>query len=744
MVKSKSGGCGCTGCDCRTTACTDESFKRPSFFAGQLLTEDDLRSLVDYVVGKNRLHNRYLFGNGVVCGLAVTCHPCGGGKVTVSSGYALDCCGNDILLPCPEEVDFRALLRDLRKRQLAGYDCGDPCEDKDGVRRHYGLYLTYRETPGDPVAPYDSGDPCGQQACEPTRICEGYGFELRCECTLDKQASLFSRIAACIGDFRTAAAAVGKAQAGLVQSQQLDGALAAASVEAPQPFTAEHARVLTEAPEALAPLRKPPVAGQPRPVPPDEGDFRRQVAHYQLLSAAMVRFKSMPEDERKAALNDQPGLREQVAEAAVALEEAGPQIEELAPLVFTEPGPRIEAAESVSLARKYAVGRPPAGGYETVEARMMALGVPYSSAQASRIRTDASLLKEWLLTKLESSTSLTRCDLYERVRRIKVETGIGEGEERDDFANARATSSAARQLARIVIEYIVDCVCLAFNPPCAPCDDTAILLACLEIEDCEVVDICNMSRRFVLSPAALRYWLPVSLIGDLLRKFCCDIDFSKLGVRQEAEVEETRGMVAVGHVEAQPIVRSYAPRIWAAEVEPEAATVLARFKLQPTDIEAATAFSSNFARLSARVADVDTSGIIRRANMLGAMIEARFTPRAEDIAGAPAMRDSVGAVVKEELAATRELLSRETDASVGKLRETVAAESARLGGAISKAASDTDRKLAESLRREFTATKLNESVDKLAVVKGLRRENEKLRNELGKLADAVKKLGGRP
>src|SRR5690242_1272175 len=53
-----------------------ECLCRPRFFAGQLLTEDDLNRLDDYVVAKNRLHNRYLVGWGVACGLEVVCSVC--------------------------------------------------------------------------------------------------------------------------------------------------------------------------------------------------------------------------------------------------------------------------------------------------------------------------------------------------------------------------------------------------------------------------------------------------------------------------------------------------------------------------------------------------------------------------------------------------------------------------------------------------------------------------------------------
>ena len=57
-----------------------ECLCRPRFFPGQLLTEDDLNRLEQYVIAKNKLHNRYFHGSGVVCGLEVVCDPCSRGE----------------------------------------------------------------------------------------------------------------------------------------------------------------------------------------------------------------------------------------------------------------------------------------------------------------------------------------------------------------------------------------------------------------------------------------------------------------------------------------------------------------------------------------------------------------------------------------------------------------------------------------------------------------------------------------
>src|SRR5437870_5249242 len=87
-----------------------ECLCRPRFFAGQLLTENDLQALDHYIVEKNKLHNRYLHGAGVVCGLEVTCHECKG-QVTIHTGYAIDPCGNDIIVCKDVAFDVCAKIR---------------------------------------------------------------------------------------------------------------------------------------------------------------------------------------------------------------------------------------------------------------------------------------------------------------------------------------------------------------------------------------------------------------------------------------------------------------------------------------------------------------------------------------------------------------------------------------------------------------------------------------------------------
>jgi hypothetical protein len=94
--------------------------ERPQFFPGQLLTDADLSAGLNYVIEKNKLHNRFLHGWGVVCGLKVKCFPCctghgSSGKVLVEPGYAIDCCGNDIVLS--DEQEFGRSVPAKRQRR---------------------------------------------------------------------------------------------------------------------------------------------------------------------------------------------------------------------------------------------------------------------------------------------------------------------------------------------------------------------------------------------------------------------------------------------------------------------------------------------------------------------------------------------------------------------------------------------------------------------------------------------------
>ena len=131
-----------------------ECLCRPRFYAGQLLNEQDLNRLDRYIVAKNRLHNRYLHGWGVACGLEVSCHPCGN-YVLLKPGYALSPCGDDIVVCREETVDVCKLIRDCCTPDED--PCGNPRHRPDGcddLTQEWILGICYHEAPSrDTVTP---------------------------------------------------------------------------------------------------------------------------------------------------------------------------------------------------------------------------------------------------------------------------------------------------------------------------------------------------------------------------------------------------------------------------------------------------------------------------------------------------------------------------------------------------------------------------------------------------------------
>jgi hypothetical protein len=189
---------------------------RPRFFAGQILTEDDLNRLEQYVIDKNRLHNRYLHGTGVVCGLVVSCNPCSD-RVQVSSGYAISPCGDDIIVCSDDTAPICDLIRQCRPAANPFGDCthqgANRMNDCQGLTEDWILAICYNETTARGVTPLrnygsagksrcscgsssaggcncgcggkkpSNGQNCGTSSpstppppCQPTVTCEGYTF----------------------------------------------------------------------------------------------------------------------------------------------------------------------------------------------------------------------------------------------------------------------------------------------------------------------------------------------------------------------------------------------------------------------------------------------------------------------------------------------------------------------------------------------------------------------------------------
>ena len=189
-------------------------FERVKYFYGQLLGVREFQSEQAYFFEKHRLHNRYLHGYGVVCGLEVIpCiaprDPCDEprpvkpppeGKpgeapppapepvkalvltdqtrpvempktlcVEVDCGLALDCQGNEIVVPWPAQIDLLAALGcDARKMFLEG--------------KFAYVSVCFVERPVEPVRPITS-DNCGGLLpdCVPSRLRDDFCIKVSWE-----------------------------------------------------------------------------------------------------------------------------------------------------------------------------------------------------------------------------------------------------------------------------------------------------------------------------------------------------------------------------------------------------------------------------------------------------------------------------------------------------------------------------------------------------------------------------------
>jgi len=168
-----------TNCNC--PACSGVNcFERPRFFGGQLLTDQDLAAAQQYVIEKNKLHNRYLVGTGVVCGLMVKCDPCCDGSVVVETGYAIDCEGNDIVLCQEASFDVLGYLKKQKKQDDLPY-CGHTYNKRVQVveeEKEYLLVLSYAEEMAKPMTALVRDNGCNTSRCEPSRIRETFRFDL--------------------------------------------------------------------------------------------------------------------------------------------------------------------------------------------------------------------------------------------------------------------------------------------------------------------------------------------------------------------------------------------------------------------------------------------------------------------------------------------------------------------------------------------------------------------------------------
>lgn len=151
--------------DPKCGVCATPQFERNNYFYGKQFTVRDLLQEQSYFNDKRRLINRMVLGWGVVCGLDIYWDP-RGGKLVVTPGMALDCCGREIVI-CED------------KRLSFDKDDEDYClQDDQRPEGKFVLCLEYDECHAEPVdLPPVGCDEKGKH--EYNRIRESYKLRLK-------------------------------------------------------------------------------------------------------------------------------------------------------------------------------------------------------------------------------------------------------------------------------------------------------------------------------------------------------------------------------------------------------------------------------------------------------------------------------------------------------------------------------------------------------------------------------------
>lgn len=159
--------------DKEKSVCNYNDFSRPKYFHGMLLQDTDFRAEQEYHAQKRRFLNRMLHGSGVVCGLDLIGKK-EGRSIEVTSGFALDCSGNEIWVPHPVTVDLEKLLppKDKGKNQA---ECVEPDDQEANT---YYIGIRYEEKPSNPISVHLPSGSCEERTCENSRVKEGFCIEI--------------------------------------------------------------------------------------------------------------------------------------------------------------------------------------------------------------------------------------------------------------------------------------------------------------------------------------------------------------------------------------------------------------------------------------------------------------------------------------------------------------------------------------------------------------------------------------
>jgi len=409
-----------------------ECLDRPRFFAGQLLSESDLNSAQSYVMAKNRLHNRYLHGPGVVCGLEVVCNDCDG-YVTVKPGYAIDPCGNDIIV-CQEKPfnvieTLRQCNQELKRQQRVNCQPYTPvpdpgCKDAD---EHYCITLKYSEVETRPVTPLrqDKTSTCGYGGSG-----NGNGKSGGCGCQGQSGGSSTSSAPAMSGQNMAAC---------------------------------EPTRTLESFQLGIVP--------EPASQCGTLSDALQNTLLYRIANCVKGLYTFLG---KRLSKNDQAVL--------------------INVLLANANNPN---ASNVS-----------AADVQSACCRLRQAVIDLYTQNPFNVRCSALSTLDQITCTSQSTPPIIAGNV--------------------DYQVTSATTLL--QLVGLLLQYMLDCICHQLLPPCSPDpNDDRLILACVTVRNCKIVDICNFAcREFAGGFPSMKYWLSlvpiIPVLGYLVKTMCCRPD----------------------------------------------------------------------------------------------------------------------------------------------------------------------------------------------------------------------------
>jgi hypothetical protein len=402
---------------CCCPACVGlECLDRTRYFSGQLLTEADLNNEQSYWLAKSRLHNRYLHGWGVVCGMQVLCSECAG-WVTVKPGYAIDPCGNDIIVCSDQPFNvIKAIQACCTPTKQTG-NCAPlrstPPANCQGTTQTWCITIEYQEQPSRLVTPL-------KQATPKSSTCSCGGTSGACGCGHAKNGSSSSSSNGC--SCSTAASLSPSIPAGACEPTRINEGFRLCVVPAP---------ANQETPKGALP----------------------GTAAYQI---------------------------EQCILAVQRLLLQAPQLDPNNPNAITNP----------------------------------------QLAYTAVCNYLATVKNHF------ANTSVTHCLILDELSQIPVPPPP---QDTSGYI-AQQLVPVVSQLQLIVVNSALDCICMALIPPCPPdpCDDR-LCLACVTVQDGQIIDICHFGcRHQVVTFQTLYYWLSIVgfdkillLVKRFLELICC-------------------------------------------------------------------------------------------------------------------------------------------------------------------------------------------------------------------------------